>query len=316
MMLVTGAAGRLGNRLVRRLADEGAPFVAVDLVPARGVPDDAVEVMDIRDARLADVVRERGVKTIVHLAFSTDAKTSEAERRAVDVDGSRNVLDAALAADVRSIVLASSGRVYGDQSAPGGRLDNDGTYVNPGPDLYAAHKLEVEDRYFAAAAEHGIDVAVLRISAICDETGGVGMGDQIRMAARTGRYMVLRGHDPQVRLVHIDDVCDAILAAAGKTGIFDVASDGALPINEVFARAARYAGKDPKPIRLREKPTAMLLGAMWKLGFGPIPPLYLRFMRLEVAKPNLDKTHEVLGAPNHTIDDILEAIAADVNTSK
>ena len=310
MLLVTGAAGRLGNRLVRRLAHDGTPFVAVDRVAPEGVPAAAVELLDIRDPALARVMRDRGVTAVVHLAFCTSPRTPDAERRSVDLDGSQNVLRSALAAGVSSLVLASSGRVYGDADAPGGRRDHAGTYVNPGPDLYAAHKLEVEDAWFAAGQEHAVSVAALRIAIVCDETGGAGMGDQIRMAARTGRYMLVGRHDAGIQLAHVDDVCDALLAAVGQQGVFDVASEGSLPVSQLFRRAAEHGGKTPKPMRLPERPLAALLGALWRLKLAPIPPLYLRFFRMDIAKPNAGRTRELLGAPRHSIDDVIREIAA------
>ena len=309
-LLVTGAAGRLGSRLVRRLAAEGVPFVAVDRVAPEGVPASAVELLDVRDPELDRVMRERGVTAVVHLAFCTSPRIPDEERRSIDLDGSRNVLTSALSAGVPSLVLASSGRVYGDATAPGGRPDAAGTYVNPGPDLYAAHKLEVEDSWFAAAGRHPITVAALRIAIVCDEHGGAGMGDQIRMAARTGRYLLVGRHDARIQLAHVDDVCDAILAAVGRSGVFDVASDGALPVSELFRRAAEHGGRPARPMRLPERPLAALLGVMWRLKVAPIPPLYLRFFRLDIAKPNAGRTRELLGAPRHSIDDVIREIAA------
>ena len=310
MLLVTGAAGRLGSRLVRRLAADGVPFVAVDRVAPEGVPAEAVELLDVRDPGLARVMRDRGVTAVVHLAFCTSPRTPEDERRSIDVDGSRNVLASALASGVRSFVLASSGRVYGDATAPGGRTDSAGTYVNPGPDSYAAHKLEVEDAWFAAAEQHAVSVAALRIAIVCDESGGAGMGDQIRMAARTGRYLLVGRHDASIQLAHVDDVCDALLAAVGQSGVFDVASDGTLPVSQLFRRAAEHGGKTPKPMRLPERPLTALLGVLWRLKVAPIPPLYLRFFRFDIAKPNAGRTRELLGPPRHSIDDVIREIAA------
>jgi UDP-glucose 4-epimerase len=121
--LVTGGAGFIGSNLVRALAADGhAVRVLDDFSTGRkenldGVADD-VQVVE-GDVRDPDQVRAAvdGVEVVHHLAALPSVARSVADPRGshqVNVDGTLNVLLAAVDAGVRRLVYASSSSVYGD----------------------------------------------------------------------------------------------------------------------------------------------------------------------------------------------------------
>lgn len=125
--LVTGGAGFIGSAIVDHLLDEGVAEVRVvdnfvrgsrsNLTRAR--EDDRLNVVegDIRSAALVDHLT-KGVDYVFHQAALRITRCAEAPREAVEVlvDGTLNVLEAALKNNVRKVVAASSASVYGEPS--------------------------------------------------------------------------------------------------------------------------------------------------------------------------------------------------------
>ena len=133
-VLVTGGNGFLGSSVVRGLAGAGHTVVSADLrLPPEPVPSVEHVVMDVTSASAVDAAfagrttEGRGVEVVVHLASSvTPGKDSSRElEHAVDVTGTRHVLDACLARGVRRIVVSSSGAAYGYHPDSPARLSED-----------------------------------------------------------------------------------------------------------------------------------------------------------------------------------------------
>ena len=139
-VLVTGGLGFIGSAFVRALAGDGQSVLNVDADTyagdARRRADlDAGRVetvlMDVADPALADVVRAERPPLLVHFAAETHVTRSEEAGETffrTNVDGTRSVLDAALAAGVERVVHISTDEVYGpcpaepfreDQKLPG-----------------------------------------------------------------------------------------------------------------------------------------------------------------------------------------------------
>jgi nucleoside-diphosphate-sugar epimerase len=133
-VLVTGGAGFIGSHLVDRLLEGGAAVRVLDnlstgsLTNLRAAADDRerwtgfhnnsrLEVMigDVRDRELLRTAL-RGVKYVFHLAGLPESSApviGPGEIHAVNVDGTLNVLHAALTEGVWRVVTASCATVYG-----------------------------------------------------------------------------------------------------------------------------------------------------------------------------------------------------------
>jgi nucleoside-diphosphate-sugar epimerase len=142
-VLVTGATGLIGGRLIERLIlEQGAEVVALvhqfrnasrlARFPLRLVAGDVTEVAVVKKAA-------EGCDAIVHCAV-TFAGTAEANRM-VTVEGARNVCEAAKSVGVRRVVHFSTFSVYGD-TAPGPLTEE--AARRPGKDAYGGSKLEAE----------------------------------------------------------------------------------------------------------------------------------------------------------------------------
>jgi dTDP-glucose 4,6-dehydratase len=171
-VLVTGGLGFIGSAFVRALAADGTAVLNVDADTYAGderrlhaVASGLVETvrMDVADPALADLVRAERPARIVHFAAETHVTRSEGAAEAffrTNVEGTRNVLDAALAADVPRVVHISTDEVYGPcPDEPFGedqKLAGEGLATSP----YARSKALADD--LALAYADRLDVVVAR----------------------------------------------------------------------------------------------------------------------------------------------------------
>ncbi|WP_051480415.1 NAD(P)-dependent oxidoreductase [Cellulomonas sp. KRMCY2] len=166
-VLITGAEGLVGSVLRRGLA------ATHDIVALTRSPQDHPSVVaDIEDLD-ALVAAFGGIDTVVHLANAASLDAGWPDVLASSIVGTRNVMEAARVAGVRSVVLASSGHVLGGAEEEAGSslydLDDprvlDDTDLRP-DSLYAVGKIfgEALGRYYADA--HGLRVICVRLGTV------------------------------------------------------------------------------------------------------------------------------------------------------
>jgi len=112
--LVTGGAGFLGINLVRFLRARRHPVTSLD-VAEFDYPDMRAQVRAITgDIRDKDAVKRamEGVDIVVHAAAALPLYKKE-DILSTDLDGTRNILEAALSGGVRRVIHVSSTAVYG-----------------------------------------------------------------------------------------------------------------------------------------------------------------------------------------------------------
>lgn len=175
-ILITGAAGRIGTALRPLLARPGRVLRLLDVHPVKpadddgGSGDDDDRIEEIMTASFADpkAVDEAcdGVDAVIHLG-GKPSEGSWAELARVNVEGTRQVLEAAVRHGVPRIVLASSIHAAGfwsrDDVGPDGLLP---AGVSPRPDTnYGVSKAAVEALGNLYHSRYGVDVSCLRLGA-------------------------------------------------------------------------------------------------------------------------------------------------------
>jgi nucleoside-diphosphate-sugar epimerase len=159
VVLVTGSAGRIGRAVVAELLARGESVRGFDVVPTPGLADSLVG--DITDP--AAVERAvAGANVVVHLAATPDDDDFLTRLVPNNIIGVYHVLEAARAAGVRRLVLASSGQVVWWQRFNGPiPVTAD---VQPTPrGWYAATKVFQEAAGRAFAEAHGLSVIAARL---------------------------------------------------------------------------------------------------------------------------------------------------------
>ena len=209
----------------RELRDLGVETVAGDLTDARG-----------RRAR-----RSTGCDVAYHIAATyREAGQPDSAYRAINVDGTRHVLEGAKAAGVRRVVHCSTGGVHGHIEHPPA---NEDAPFGPG-DIYQETKLEAETLAREFGRTQGLEVSVVR------PIGIYGPRDfrflkMFRGIAR-GRFPILGGGEVFYHLTFVSDLVQGFRlaadtpAAAGRTYI--IGGPEYTTLNELAARIARVLG--------------------------------------------------------------------------
>lgn len=241
-VLVTGGAGFLGSHVAAALvAHPGVELVVAGDVrrpehPIEGVVYDDCDVT--RPAGLAPLLERHGIDVVVHLAAIVNpGRDHELEYR-VDVEGSRNIIDACVATGVRRLVVSSSGAAYGYHAdSPEWLTETDPVRGND-EFPYSKHKRLVEEMLAETRRTHPeLEQVVFRIGTILGPT----VQNQITALWDGGRILAIRGSDSPFVFVWVDDVAGAMARAAtdGPAGIYNVAGDGRMTVHEIAQRLGK-----------------------------------------------------------------------------
>ena len=271
-ILVTGAAGMVGRALIGALPMEN--LVATDLdrgVLPEGVAFRRMDVTGDDPDRVIGAVRPDVVVHLASIVTPPPGMTRE-QAFAVDVTGTRNVLDACIRHGVRRIVVTSSGAAYGyhpDNPVP---LTEDAP-VRGNPEFaYADHKRQVEEMLARARTDHpGLEQVVLRVGTVL----GAGVENQITALFHRPRLLAIRGADSPFVFIWTRDLARIVERAAtdGPAGIYNVAGDGWLTVDDL----ARQLGKPL--LRLPAWLLKAVLAVAHPLGLIQYGPEQVRFLQ-------------------------------------
>ncbi len=283
-VLVTGATGFTGGHLATTLARRGHRVRALvrprslERFKASAAGQEGVEPIagDLTDA--ASVSRAvEGAAVVYHIAATYRAASQPGSAyRAVNVEGTRFVLEAARRAGARRVVHCSTGGVHGHVARPPA---NEDAPFNPG-DVYQATKLEAEQLAQEYGRTHGVDVVVAR------PIGIYGPGDRrfLRMfrGLARGRFPMLGSGELLYHLTYIDDLvegfrlCGEVPSAAGRTYLF--AGPRYTTLNELVALVAQELQVAPPRVHWPVWPFS-LAGFLCETVCVPLriePPIYRR----------------------------------------
>lgn len=195
MILVTGGTGYLGNELARKLKESGEKV----RVLARKQPENPNGMMfaigDITDPRSLDKAM-KGVDIVYHLAALVDHFAGEEELQKVNVQGSVNVVEAAIRNGVRRLVYCSS-----VSAEKGG-----------GSTRYGRSKIRAEKEIMKFS--HKIDIIIIRPGPMYDEDR-----KSLRKLVLFAKYLHVFGliiPDTVIHLASRRNVVNALLLAKKK----------------------------------------------------------------------------------------------------
>ena len=247
MILVTGATGHIGNVLIRKLLDQGEKVRALmwrdeDTTPLKGL---AVEQMegDVLDPASLELAM-RGAETVFHLAGIISIMPGRNPLVwKVNVEGTRNVLEAARRARIRRLIYTSSIHAIAraplgvtmdetlgfDQNNPYGEYDRS----------KAAASLEVQK-----AAANGLDAVIVCPTGVIGpyDFRGSELGEVIRGASEARAMFYVEG---AYDFVDVRDVVDGMIAAMehGRRGESYILSGQKLSVRYLLATVREVTGK-------------------------------------------------------------------------
>ncbi len=237
-VLVTGSSGYLGAQVLAALAGR-ADILPIGLdvrAPGERLGRVVYEQADIRSAEVDAIVARHRPTVVVHLAsiVTPGPGSKRGFEYSVDVDGTRNLLQACVSHGVGRIIVSSSGAAYGYHADnPAWLREDDPLRGNQGF-AYSWHKRLVEEMLAGyRLAQPQLEQVVLRIGTIL----GARVDNQITALFERRRPIAIRGSDSPFVFVWDQDVVGAIVHGLdGPTGIFNLAGDGKLGIAEIAAR--------------------------------------------------------------------------------
>jgi nucleoside-diphosphate-sugar epimerase len=196
-----------------RLREKGRAVRVFDLVDAEDrVKDVAFVPGDIRDTASV-VAAARDCDTIYHCVAQVPLAKDKELFHSVNVRGTENLLRAALQATVRKIIYVSSSAVFG---APKSNPVSEQTPPSPG-EAYGRAKLEGEN-LCRDYAQRGLDVTIVRPRTIMGH-GRLGIFQILFEWIREGYNVPVLGRgDNLYQFVHADDLAEACILAADRTG--------------------------------------------------------------------------------------------------
>jgi UDP-glucose 4-epimerase len=283
-VLVTGGAGFIGSHLADRLLAEGHRVISVDdlatgrianLSEARGYGKEFTFFnMDVRAEGLLSLFERHRPEVVFHLAAQSGVRPSledPARDAGINIMGTINVLDCAVATGVKKIVYAASGgTIYGEpKRIPVKESAAQGSHpASP----YGISKKVAVDYLSYYQRYRGLDYTALALGNVYgprqDPHGEAGVIAIFAAKMLAGEACMIFGDGNQTRdYVFIDDVVHGFVRAIdrGSGRLVNIGTGLETSVNALFKQLAETIGYTGEP------------------GTGPLPPGELRRIALDIS---------------------------------
>lgn len=280
-ILVTGGTGFTGKALVNRLLNDGHEVVALDYkeglkteeLRARGAE---VVIGSVTDKEILEKCMP-GVDVVQHLAAAfRELNVPDTYYYDVNVNGTRNVLDAARRHGVRKVVYCSTCGVHGNIDNPPGGED---APIQPA-DYYQKTKYQAEP-FVKEASKNGLDAVILRPAAI------YGPGDPERFfmifkRVSKGTFPMFGNGRTFYHPLYVDNLVDALVLAMapgkGTGEAYLIADEQYVTIEDLVRRIGKALNVNVKVPHYPVMPLVVSGRVMETLcrPFGITPPIFPR----------------------------------------
>ncbi|RME51912.1 MAG: SDR family oxidoreductase, partial [Deltaproteobacteria bacterium] len=245
-ILVTGGAGFIGSTLTRFLHEAGHAVAILDNFSfgRRALVPSGVEIheADLRDRRgIARVIGEVGAEEVYHLAaihFIPYCNAHPEEAAAVNIQGTRNLLEALREQRPKTLFFASTAAVYPISDVA--HHENDP--ADP-MDIYGITKLIGEDLVRLFHLDTGVRTIVGRFFNAYgpNETNDHVIPEIVAQLRAGKRTLDLGNIDPKRDFIHTRDLCRAVIGLVerfdGRFGILNIGTGEEISVREVVALA-------------------------------------------------------------------------------
>jgi nucleoside-diphosphate-sugar epimerase len=289
--LVTGGSGFFGHLLVEQLRARGDEVRNFDLIAA----DDELPGVDFHqgDIRDDEAVRRacEGIEVIYHNVAQQPLSKNPELMRTVNLDGTRNLLSAALDAGVRKTIFTSSTAIFGIPAELPIRRSTKPTPCEP----YGRTKVASE-ALCSAYVEKGLDITVIRPRTILGH-GRLGIFQMLFEWIREGRNVPVMGRgDNLFQFIHAHDLAAASILAAERPGpqVYNIGTDRFCTMREVLEALCRHAGTGSKVRSVPDAPVQWMMAAASRLGMSPLGAYHY----MAYGKPNYFDISDAVGELN------------------
>jgi NADH dehydrogenase len=271
VILVTGAGGFIGRRVVARLLDQGGRVRAMVHTWNPFEPSPSLEVIrgDVRDAAAIERAVS-GVEAVVHLAA---AKADEHDSEEINVGGATHLIDACRAGHCHRVINIST------QSTKIARKG-----------VYGRTKLAADELFHSSR----LDVTTLLLSIVYDESRESVFGTLVTAVERLPVVPVFGDGKWLSAPLHVEDVSAAVVACLGSDQTigrkYDLGGPHQLTFDELIDAVAQRVGRTPLVLHV---PLRVSL-------------LIARLLRLVLQRPPITISN-VLGSNQNTHIDITQA---------
>jgi dihydroflavonol-4-reductase len=313
--LVTGATGFIGSHVTRLLVERGDDVRATVRAGSNLGALEGVEVATVN----ADVLDRRavrrsmkGIDRVFHIAGSTDLGLPRERAFAVNVEGTRLVLEEALRAGVERLTYTSSAAAIGP--APAGLVADESNVWDAGryaiPYVDAKHEAEVTALRLGA---RGLPLVIVNPAHVLG--AGIGPrppGSSTVLVRRFMRRQIPAYVDGTLNIVGVDDVARGHLLAdqQGRIGERYILGNRNFTMDRLFADLGRLSGVEPPAVKLRLPVALALAAAGGRVGRLPMPsPVEVRAASLNWAFSSAKAKRE-LGWKTAPHEDCLEETVA------
>lgn len=268
--LITGGAGFLGINLTRHLMARGHEVASIDIEPFDYPEQDRVRVIDGDIRNVADLDRAmEGVEVVVHCAAALPRYKKE-EIYSTDVEGTRNVCEAAVRHGARRLIHISTTAVYGvPDHHP---LVEDDPIHGVGP--YGEAKVEAES-ICAGFRDKGLVVSIIRPKSFIGPER-LGVFGLLYDWAHDGRNFPMIGSGRnRYQLLDVEDLCDAIhlcatLPRENADDVFNIGAREFTTMKEDYQVVLDHAGHGKRIVGMPAKPLIWTLRVLELFNLSPL----------------------------------------------
>lgn len=259
-ILITGAAGDIGSRLVKIFNKRtDVDLFTTALEPLNNESNGTHGIFDVRNDDFFQWVEEIKPEVIIHLASIIQLPESMTTEDAHDIDVKATVrlLELSVKIGVKKFVVTSSGAAYGYWKDNADWLTEDMPVRGNDDYFYSSHKRQVEEVMARYRQQHPeLKQVVLRPGTVL----GPNFQNPITNMFSKNIISGIAGSDSPFVIIWVDDLVEYLIESAltDVEGVYNVAGDGTLSLKDIAKRLNKF--------------------------YLPIPPNFLRFM-LSILKP-------------------------------
>ncbi|MFH1326440.1 MAG: NAD-dependent epimerase/dehydratase family protein [Candidatus Falkowbacteria bacterium] len=250
-VLITGGAGFIGSAIAKNLSERGFAIKSFDINKPKERFGEYINSTIMYPDELYQSIK--GCDYVIHLAAMLGVKRTEQSRMAclnINIQGTKNVIDACVRAGVKKILFSSSSEVYGEPYKTPICEDDP---VSP-KSIYAITKLAGEEYLKAYQREHGLDYSIIRFFNVY----GAGQVEEFVMsrfvrAVTKDQAPTVYGEGNQVRsFCHVSDAAQgvylALVSDKSNAEVFNIGNDqAAITMKDLAHKVIALSGKNIEP---------------------------------------------------------------------